>query len=59
LFSCPNRVLTAAAKWFGKSTLEEKLLETLPVDISKAKQLLSLLSPVSVQDGLDCFFRKE
>lgn len=58
LFPCPKQVLATAAKFVGKSTLAEKLLGSLQVDISKTKRLLSWVPPVSVQDGLNRCFPK-
>ena len=56
LFSCPKNVLAAAAKCIGKAALAQKLLESLQVDISETKRLLSWVPPLSVKDGLDrCF----
>jgi nucleoside-diphosphate-sugar epimerase len=58
LFPCPKKVLAAAAKCVGKSTLADKLLGSLQVDISETKHLLSWVPPVSVQDGLNRCFPK-
>ena len=58
LFPCPKQVLVAAAKCVGKSALADKLLESLQLDISETKRLLSWVPPVSVQDGLDRCFPK-
>ena len=57
-FSCPKRVLATAAKCFEKSTLAERLLGSLQVDISETKRLFSWVPPVSVQDGLNRCFPK-
>jgi len=58
LFPCPEQVLAAAAKCVGKSTLADKLLASLQVDISETKRLLSWVPPVPVQDGLNRCFPK-
>ena len=58
LFPCPKQVLAAAAKCVGKSTLTDKLLGSLQVDISETKRLLNWVPPVSVQDGLNRCFPK-
>ena len=58
LFPFPEQVLVAAAKCVGKSTLAEKLLGSLQVDITETKRLLGWVPPVSVQDGLNRCFPK-
>lgn len=58
LFLCPPKVLYVAALTIGKAGLAEKLLGSLQVDISNTKHLLGWLPPVSVQDGLNRYFRK-
>ena len=58
LFPCPKQVFTVAAKCFRKSTLADKLLGSLQVDISETKRLLSWVPPLSVQDSLKRCFPK-
>ena len=52
----PKNVLAAAAKCIGKAALAQKLLESLQVDISETKRLLSWVPPLSVKDGSRSLF---
>ena len=58
LFPCPKQVLSTAAKCVGRTTLAEKLLGSLQVDLSETKRLLNWVPPVSLQDGLNRCFPK-
>lgn len=59
LYPCPEQFFTSAAKCVGKSSLAEKLLGSLQVDISETKRLLTWVPPVSVHEGLSrCFPKK-
>ena len=52
LIPVPPRLLQWAAKLLCKEHVAQKLLGNLQVDISKSKNLLSWVPPVSVDEGL-------
>lgn len=52
LFPIPVCLLEFAAGLLGKQTMAQRLCESLQVDIDKAKQYLSWVPPMSVEEGL-------
>lgn len=52
LVSVPEGVLMFGASLFGKKAVARRLLGSLQVDISKARDLLGWQPPVSVEEGL-------
>lgn len=52
LFPMPPALLTAAAALLGRREAADRLLSSLQVDISKARDLLGWRPPVSVDEGL-------
>ncbi|MBN2641603.1 MAG: sugar transferase [Victivallales bacterium] len=52
LIPVPSSVLAFAAKLIGKEEVAQRLLGSLQVDISKAKDQLGWIPPVSVDEGL-------
>lgn len=52
LIPVPAPVLMAAAALVGKRDAARRLTESLQVDISKARQLLNWVPPISVDEGL-------
>lgn len=52
LFSVPPVVLMLLASMFGKRATAQRLLGSLQVDISKSKERLGWIPPISVNDGL-------
>ena len=52
LLPVPAFVLMAGATMLGKRNVAQRLLESLQVDISKARQLLGWVPPISVDEGL-------
>jgi len=57
LIPVPTFILKSAALFFGKSTVANRLLGSLQVDISKARDLLGWRPPLSAEEGLRrCFF---
>lgn len=52
LLPVPAALLQLAANVLGKKTLAQSLLDSLQVDISKARELLGWEPPVSVKEGL-------
>lgn len=52
LFSVPQSVLQAIAAFMGKRDFAQRLLGSLQVDISKARDILGWAPPVSVDEGL-------
>lgn len=52
LIPVPTHVLMAGAIMLGKRDLAQRLLTSLQVDISKARELLGWLPPISVDEGL-------
>jgi nucleoside-diphosphate-sugar epimerase len=52
LFSVPVVLMRHAAKWMGKSSLADRLLGSLVIDDSKARQLLGWRPPVSMNEQL-------
>jgi nucleoside-diphosphate-sugar epimerase len=56
LFPVPAGLLMACAVILGKKALAKRLLGSLQVDISKARNLLGWTPPLSVEEGLKrCF----
>ena len=59
LLPVPASVLMFMASLLGKKTMAQRLLGSLQVDISKARDLLGWTPPLSVEEGLRrCFVRK-
>jgi len=59
LIPVPALVLMFMASLFGKKEMAQRLLGSLQVDISKARDLLGWTPPISVEEGLRrCFVRK-
>jgi len=57
LIPVPTFILMSAALFLGKSTVAHRLLGSLQVDISKARDLLGWRPPLSAEEGLRrCFF---
>lgn len=52
LFSVPERLLMLAASVLGKAAAMQRLCGNLQVDISKARELLQWVPPVSLDQGL-------
>ncbi len=52
LIPFPPVLLTAAARLIGKPSIAQRLCGSLQVDISKNRDLLGWMPPVSVQDGI-------
>ena len=52
LFPVPVRVLQAAAALIGKGDVVQRLCGNLQVNISKARNILEWVPPISVEDGL-------
>ncbi|NRP58439.1 SDR family oxidoreductase [Marinobacterium sp. xm-d-564] len=60
LFRVPSSWLIFGATFFGKRIVAQKLLGSLQVDISKARNLLGWKPPISVEEGLRrCFESRE
>lgn len=58
LIPIPSSLLMLAVTLFGKKTVAQRLLGSLQVDISKARDLLGWEPPISVEEGLRrCFSR--
>ena len=57
LFPLPPFLLMLSATLLGKKAVAQRLLGSLQVDISKARDLLGWVPPISVDEGLRrCFF---
>jgi len=52
LLPVPSGLLMLGASLFGKNAVAKRLLGSLQVDISKARELLGWQPPVSVEEGL-------
>ena len=52
LIPIPSSLLMLAATLLGKKAVAQRLLESLQVDISKARDLLGWEPPISVEEGL-------
>jgi nucleoside-diphosphate-sugar epimerase len=52
LFPMSPRVLIAAARLFGRANMARRLLESLQLDISKARRQLQWSPPLSVNEGI-------
>jgi len=52
LIPVPVSLLRLGAKWFGKPAVAQRLCGSLEVDISKTRELLGWVPPVSVEEGL-------
>lgn len=52
LFSVPQSVLMLGASIIGKRAIAQRVLGSLQVDISKAKELLGWTPPLSVSEGI-------
>ena len=59
LIPIPGSLLVFVATLLGKKVLAMRLLGSLQVDISKARDLLSWIPPISVEEGLRCCFSKD
>ncbi|MBN1005325.1 UDP-glucose 4-epimerase family protein [Amphritea pacifica] len=59
LIPFPERFLRLGAKLIGKKALADRLLGSLQVDISKARDLLGWEPPLSVEEGLKRCFEAE
>ena len=59
LIPIPGSILVFVATLLGKKVLAMRLLGSLQVDISKARDLLSWIPPISVEEGLRCCFSKD
>lgn len=59
LVPVPSSFLMFAATLFGKKAVAQRLLGSLQVDISKARELLGWEPPISVEEGLRRCFIKE
>ena len=58
LIPIPSSLLLLAATLIGKKALAQRLIGSLQVDISKARELLGWEPPISVEEGLRrCFIR--
>jgi len=56
LIPVPSSLLMLAATLLGKKAVAQRLLGSLQVDISKARDLLGWEPPISVEEGLRrCF----
>lgn len=58
LFAFPPEILAATAKCVRQSSVADRLLGSLQVDISKAKYLLDWAPPISTEEGLRRCFEK-
>lgn len=59
LIPVPASILMLGATLLGKKTMAQRLLGSLQVDISKARNLLGWEPPISVEEGLSrCFTQK-
>jgi nucleoside-diphosphate-sugar epimerase len=52
LLPVPALIIQAGAKLLGQTEIAQRLCSNLQVDISKARQLLGWVPPISVEDGL-------
>ena len=52
LMPVPALIIQVIAKLLGKNKVAQRLCSNLQVDISKARQLLGWMPPISVRDGL-------
>jgi nucleoside-diphosphate-sugar epimerase len=52
LLPVPAGVVERALRWAGQAGAADKLLGSLPIDSSRARERLAWQPPVSVQDGL-------
>jgi len=59
LIPIPSFLLMLAASLFGKKAVAQRLLGSLQVDISKARELLGWEPPISVEEGLRRCFSKD
>ncbi|UTW02709.1 SDR family oxidoreductase [Amphritea atlantica] len=59
LVAVPENYLRLAAKFLGKEKLADRLLGSLQVDISKARDSLGWEPPFSVEEGLKRCFKSE
>jgi len=59
LIPIPSSVLMLAATLLGKKNVAQRLLGSLQVDISKARDLLGWEPPISVEEGLRRCFSKD
>ena len=59
LIPVPPSWLMLGAKVFGKEAMAQRLLGSLQVDISKARDLLGWDPPISVEEGLRRCFVKD
>jgi len=59
LIPIPSSILMLAASLLGKKTVAQRLLGSLRVDISKARDLLGWEPPISVEEGLRRCFSKD
>ena len=59
LISVPSSLLMFAATILGKKTIAQRLVGSLQVDISKARELLDWTPPLSVEEGLRRCFQSE
>jgi len=59
LIPVPSSLLMFAATLFGKKAVAQRLLGSLQVDISKARDLLGWEPPISVEEGLHRCFSKD
>jgi nucleoside-diphosphate-sugar epimerase len=58
LIPIPSSILMLAAALLGKKAVAQRLLGSLQVDISKARDLLGWEPPISVEEGLRrCFIK--
>ncbi|MDB2531610.1 SDR family oxidoreductase [Alphaproteobacteria bacterium] len=59
LFPVPTSILMLAASIVGKKAVAQRLLNSLQIDISKARDLLGWTPPLSIDEGLRrCFVDK-
>jgi nucleoside-diphosphate-sugar epimerase len=59
LFPVPTSILMLAASIVGKKAVAQRLLSSLQIDISKARDLLGWTPPLSIDEGLRrCFVDK-
>ena len=59
LIPIPSSILLFAATLLGKKAVAQRLLGSLQVDISKARELLDWEPPISVEEGLRRCFSKD
>ena len=59
LIPIPSSLLMFVATLLGKRTVAQRLLGSLQVDISKARDLLGWEPPISVEEGLHRCFSKD